>query len=520
LLLAACATPTVSPTPTTPTGTATPAPKASPTPTPTPISKLTPQYGGTLRIIRTRVGSFGYPLTETAGDRQVAMPAQERVLEEQSDGSPRASLAMAWKIAPDLKSLTLTLRKGVKFHDGTALNATSAKWNFDKVMVGKKEGTESWTSIDVIDDYTVRINLSGFQNIVTNYLASAAGTMVSPTAVEKNGADWARLNPVGTGPFKFVSYTQDVNLKYESFDGYWGGKPYLDGVEYVFIQDAQTRLMSFLKGDGEVLLAPEPKDMAELKAKGYQVIAGESSLDSLSNFFPDSVNPDSPFKDKRVRQAVEYAIDKEAIVKALGYGYWRAAYQFIPADHPSGYNSDIQGRRYNPSKAKELLAAAGYPKGFKTTLTVAESSEAWSAIATNLKEVGIEALIEVGSRARRSEMDQKGWKNGLIEGPLGGVTNWNFHLVKMLSPDSPRWVSTLRPPGWREALNAALASPDPSTAKKATQNAVKFLYEEAVSLPLWSTAQIRALKPNVHDTGLLTSGHTFTWTPEKAWLSK
>ena len=231
-------------------------------------------------------------------------------------------------------------------------------------MVAKKPGPNQFISVEVLDDYTVKVNLKQYQNSILGSMA-VSDVFVSPTAYNTKGIDWARYNPVGTGPFKFVSFARDVSLKFTKFDGYWQkGLPYLDGIENAVIQDPMTRAATFQSGDGNVISSADARTASDLGARGYDVI---SQANGYAVLLPDSANPDSPFAKQKVREAVEYAIDKAAIAKALGYGFWTADYQ---ATIPTGmaYNSDITGRLYDPQKAKQLLAEAGYPNGFDTTI--------------------------------------------------------------------------------------------------------------------------------------------------------
>jgi peptide/nickel transport system substrate-binding protein len=276
-------------------------------------------------------------------------------------------LATAWQVAPDKKSITLTLRKGVKFHDGSDFNAKVAKFNLDAYMTAKHSVTPTWSSVDVVDDYNVRINLKYFENTMPGDLAEIR--LVSQMAFEKNGLEWVRWNPVGTGPFQFVSFERDVRAKFKKFENYWqSGKPYLDGVEVLFVVDPMTQSLAFQSGAAHVLALASGKTASEIKAQGFEVIvAGNGGVRSL---LFDSRNTDSPFANKKVRQAVMYAIDREAIAKALGRGFWSPKVQ-ICAEGTKAYLSELETQyRYDPLM-KQLLAEAGYPDGFKTAYPTA-----------------------------------------------------------------------------------------------------------------------------------------------------
>jgi peptide/nickel transport system substrate-binding protein len=143
--------------------------------------------------------------------------------------------------------MTYNLRKGVKFHDGSELNATVVKWNLENVKAAKQ--APNWSSVDIIDDYTVRINLSKFQNTMWSGFNAS---MISKAAFDNNSLDWVRQNPVGTGPYKFVSYEKDATFTGIKNPDYWregaDGKPlpYLDGVKISFIPDSVTQESAML----------------------------------------------------------------------------------------------------------------------------------------------------------------------------------------------------------------------------------------------------------------------------------
>ena len=196
-------------------------------------------------------------------------------------------------------------------------------------------------------------------------LAYSGGNVLSPTAYETYGEEYCIVNPVGTGPFKFVSYEPDVNLVCERFDNYWQkGKPYLDKIEMIYVKEMTTAANMLRDGKVDVIVNINGASAADLKSEGYAVTALPWTMEGL---LPDSLNADSVLADKRVRQAIEYAIDRPAIIKAFGYGYWHALTQ-LATEAVYGYNPAIKGRPYNPDKAKQLLAEAGYTNGFKIKL--------------------------------------------------------------------------------------------------------------------------------------------------------
>jgi peptide/nickel transport system substrate-binding protein len=516
LVLGACAKATPTPTPT-PAATT----KATPTPTPAATTKaatVTPQYGGVLRVnLNSQVSVFGWPVeARGAADGSIGNLYFESLLLVDTLGNLTPCLATEWKFAPDYKSITFTLRKGVKFHDGTDWNAEAAKFGLDAYIAAKKSIAAPWDSVEVIDDYTVRINLKYFQNTIPTDFSNPK--FASPTAFKTKGIDWVRLNPVGTGPFKFVSQESTVNFKVKRNDDYWQkGKPYLDGVEYFFILDAVTASLALQAGKMDVIINVSAKQAGDLQALGFQInnaVAGTATL------FPDSAKPGSPFADKRVRQALSFAIDREAIVKALGYGIWVPTYQLMNPDNMA-YIPDLKNLcEHNPDKARQLLADAGYPKGFKFTLMPSPlfGQDVMAAVQSQLAEVGIDAQLEFLQYATFTEYHLKGW-SGLLCQPCAGF-NPNFAAsFRMYAIDD--FVSLMKPAGFLDLLDDALKkATDPGTQKALNQKLNRMIFDEAMVIPLWFNGDTFALSKNVHDAGFNYSTSWVPWLPADAWLSK
>jgi peptide/nickel transport system substrate-binding protein len=491
---------------------------AAPAPT-----KPTPQYGGILKIIWSRTPvAFGYP-PEIAGVASLCIyPALEGLLD--FDSAMRfqpTKLVTALAVAPDGKSITFTLRKGVQFHDGTDFNAQAVKWNLDRELQAKQLGTESWNSIEATDNYTVRIHLKQYDSAFPTLLARTLGMQISPTAVERNGLEWARNHPVGTGPFKFKSYERDVSLKFERFDGYWGGRPYLDGIEYLFLKDHMVQEAAFRAGEAQMLMGATAKQASDLKKMGYTVRAEMTTLDVI---LPDSGNPNSALANKKVREALEHAIDRRALADGLGYGYWRGASQPAIPEFPIGYNPDIKGREYNPTRAKQLLAEAGYPNGFKTRLIIDSTlgfTDAMVAIQRYWKDVGVDAEVESVPRIKYEEHRAKGWHDGFVNTAMGCDPLYVNTLERFLSTKGKIFVSTLRPTGLDKGFNDVRAAMDPESMARTTRRLARMIHDEAALLPLWSLTDLAfVLDKSVHDTGYYDRYHYHLWNPEKAWLSK
>ena len=227
------------------------------------------KYGGRLILIGpSNVSNIGNPdELSNPTDAGYSFVATEGLMRLDAAGNLEPWLAERWEIAPDGSSVTFFLRKGVKFHDGTPFNADAVKVNVD-IQIKTKAWANMRTvqSCDVIDDYTVRLNFvdGKFDWVVMNSLAGFFSCMMfSPTALQTKDAKWLRSNPVGTGAFKLVDYKRDQHIKYDRFDEYWGGKPYLDGIDFKIIPDPTTSLLAFKSGEVHAV-GIQTKDAADM----------------------------------------------------------------------------------------------------------------------------------------------------------------------------------------------------------------------------------------------------------------
>ncbi len=476
-----------------------------------------PQYGGVLRIVDTPPGSpFGVPWEIIGVSICSAIPALEPLVRMDRQGNVTPCLAESWKVARDRKSVTFNIRKGVKFHDGTDLNAEAVRFNLQSEIDAKIGGAMTWATVEALDDYTVRINLKEYDNRMFVSLAGTVGVIISPTAFKKNGLEASRFHPVGTGPFEFVSYERDLAVKYKKFKDYWDkGKPYLDAIEIRIMRDPQTMKAALLAGEIDVFGENGGELVAEMKAKGFQDISAENGIVML---MPDSANPDSPLANKMVREAVSTAIDREAIAKARGFGTWGPALQPAYAEQ-AAYLKNYQGQKYDPAKAKQLLAKAGYPNGFKTKLipmpTVVDRDAA-VAIQRFLADVGIEAEVEMPEMSRFRQYQTKGWRGFIIQ-PWGFFASYN-HLIGFYFYGAEGFVSMKRPPEFDGLFKESTATATPDVKKM--QKIERLLCDDLTLIPTYTHTRNYVARPNVHDTGHMQWASWPWWTPATAWLSK
>ncbi|MBI4296031.1 MAG: hypothetical protein HY667_02805 [Chloroflexi bacterium] len=522
-LLIACGQPAPSPAPTTPATTPKTAAPAAPQASPTPVTApaVTPQYGGIIKIVFGTMPRSFLPPLHPGGTMVFPGASHDSLLLLDEQGDYKPWLATDWKFSADFKSLTLTLRKGVKFHDGTDFNAAAVKWNIETRRDSKQGDYENVTSVTVIDDYTVRLDLDKFSNTMLVTLADLGGAIASPTTVQKLGVEKAHWFPVGTGPFKFVNYVSNQLYKLERFDGYWQkGKPYLDGFEVYLIEDKVTSALSLQKGQVDAFTQPDAQIAYDLKSKGFQVVPPQPS--TVYTFVGDSANADSPFANKKVREAVEYAIDREAIVKAVGYGFYETSYQISPA-YSYAHVPELQGRRaYDLAKAKQLLTEAGFPNGFKTKIYIRSTTarDPFVAAITNLKEVGIDATLEPMPIASYTQLANAGWRNAMLQQIFWVDPDWVWRRSGDVSTTSIVNKSMLRPAGLQELLEQLIKTPDFQSKKSLSQQLTKKLSDEAIVTPLWAFGFPIMYDKKIGNPAGLRNRPTTSGNPASLWLRK
>jgi ABC-type transport system substrate-binding protein len=387
---------------------------------------------------------------------------------------------------------------------------------------------ESWR---VVDDYTFEITIKEYQRAwiyqLTGHPWGPLGAVISPTAYETNGEEWANWHPVGTGPFKFKDFEQDVSLEMERNDDYWGGKTLLDGVKYIYIVDEVTGQIAFEAGQADVVQTgwKSVNMMAELRDKGFK---GDYYSGANIILVPSGAKPDSPLSNVKVRQAVEYAIDKEIIVEVLYHGIPEARFQCATAIQVP-FDPDFVGRRYDPDKARELLTEAGFPNGFETTLYIGVhiGGNFEEMLQANLADVGITAKIEKITAAKWIDMETNGWDDGLLASVQGACPFDVFLTRFFVRPSGPNWSAGLwwdtlyRPDELETLLQEYLVIPEDKTAEILAKGReiVQLVYDEAIYINLWEHAGCEILQPYVMDTQFGTrTGGSFNFLG--AWLDK
>ncbi|MEM1361796.1 MAG: ABC transporter substrate-binding protein [Pseudomonadota bacterium] len=316
------------------------------------------------------------------------------------------ALATSWEISEDGTVYTFTLRDGVTFHDGTAFDAEAVKFNFDRMLKEDHPYHDTGPfplsfffsavqSVDVIDPLTVQFTLDAPYAPFLSNLAYPTGLIVSPAAVAEHGADFGR-NPSGTGAFTFGEWRSNEAVVITANPDYWDGAPALEAVVFRPITDANTRTAEMLAGGIDLMVEVPPVALSQFAEDPFTIHeqAGPHLWFLILNA------KEGPFTDKRVRQAANYAINKEAIVNNVLEGTAEVAAGPTPPAFAWAYNEALEPYPYDPEKAKQLIADAGM-EGVELTFFVTEGGSGMldpvamgTAMQADLEAVGFDVNIE------------------------------------------------------------------------------------------------------------------------------
>jgi ABC-type transport system substrate-binding protein len=447
------------------------------------------------------------------------------------DQSFEGVLATDWEIKNQMRTFEFTLRQGVKFHDGTPWNAEAAKWNLDlRKEAGNSSIWNNMLSCQVLDDYKIRINFNGTKN---HFLVDVAtGTyFVSPTSWMAAGdtfeerREWATDHPVGTGPFKLKDVKFGAYVKYERFDDYWRGKPYLDGVEFTIVPDPTVSGAMMEAGDADMYCYSDLKAAIDLGNKeGFY--ARYRDKHSPQGIWPQAQDPESVWYDKRVREALEYAINKEAIIKAIdmGSGQVSTMYQTPIGPEDPAYREGW-GRYYDPDKAKALLDEAGLSAGFECNMTNNAATPILGDMAVmvqaNLADVGIKANIETISPGQYMGYLLRGWPSGDLF--IAGIPNEPIpHMVALRDLrykdlQIPKWNhDTATTPEMNALYDVLEAAYTPETIEEAYIALIQQANDDAYGCFMMDWPDTAVMADYVHTDWISYS--TKVWNADQTWM--
>lgn len=456
------------------------------------------------------------PQSSSTGDRWFASPAVESLGRLAEDGTTEPWLAKEFITDADALTFTIKLRDHVKFHDGSICDAKAVAWNIEQyIKNGKSAEIGNPREVTVDDDLTVTVHYDEWANNWDTVIGEIY--IISKEAYEKNGEEWCKINCVGTGPFVFESYIAGNDLKFVKNEEYRiEGQPFVDFVEFVVLADTNTQLSAFLNGEIDIVNTIDGTVIQTLMAQGYENMGRESAnMGNLKYALFNSKNPDYPTGDLKVRQAIMHCIDWEPVAKALSGGLGEASNQFATKDSWA-YNPEAEFYEYDVELAKSMLAEAGYPDGFETTIyTISRDKDTAVALQAALSQINIRAKVEVIDNSLMASMQKEDDINGIVIGKGAGQMDFTNNYIRLYSSQGIKNHGImLRPKEYEDALFGARTAKTLEEKKALLQQASKMLVQDYVMLfPMSVLYNYSFNQHGLADTGMYYVSLT-QWTPE------
>ncbi|AJY44467.1 ABC transporter substrate-binding protein [Martelella endophytica] len=413
-------------------------------------------------------------------------------------------LATSWDVLDDGKRIRFSLREGVTFHDGEPFNADAVKYTFDRLLGDEgakgpqRANYTSIESVEVIDENTVDFHLTAPDPVLLTKLAGYGAMIVPPKYLEENGDEYFNTHPVGTGPFKFVSYNPKVDLDLEANPDYWGGAPKLSELQYRFIAESATAVAELQAGRVDL--------MEDLPISMIPVVEGDSKLEVLSTTGPTVYGlryntRDGITKDANVRKALTMAVDRATIISSLLGGEASEIASFQSA-LSFGDDPDLKPLPYDPEGAKKLLEEAGVAPGAEVQIDIragnSTMNEVAQAIAAYLQVVGIKATVKpYESSVFLNDIVPQGKTGAMFQQSWGGWTLDYDNTAYLLYHTGEKW----NPYGNDTTLDAMLEEQRPMTdvaeREKKLQAIAGYIADQALEMPLYALNSIYGINKRV-----------------------
>ena len=453
------------------------------------------------------------------------------------------ALAQSWTVAPDGKAYTFKLRKGVAFHANANFKPTR-DFNADDVLfswyrmaddnhpfhkftagqtfayfddMGMKNVVDK---VEKLDDYTVRFVLkrpeAPFLADMAMDFASVLSKEYFDAMMRKGTPNAADVYPIGTGPFEFVSYQKDATIRYRAFDRYWNGRPKIDNLIYSITRDATARYAKLKTGECQVMAFPKPADLDAMRKDPQLVIQRKEGLNV--GYIAFNVEK-KPFDSKLVRQARNYATNKDAILKAVYEGNGQVAKNPIP---PIlwGYNDAVQDYPYDPARAKALLAEAGYANGFAIDLWFLPVTRPYNPDGKRMAEliqadwakVGVKANLVTYEWAEYRKRSKTGEQAVMMFGWSGDNGDPDNFFVPLLGCEAvkgggnvSRWCN--KP--FEDLVIKAAQTPRQADRAKLYEQAQVIVHDEAPWIPIAHSVRFDALRKEVRGYRMDATAHHY-----------
>ena len=453
-------------------------------------------YGGSIVVgVQQDIDSLDPHKATAAGTKEIIFNIFEGLVKPDENGNLINAVASDYTISEDGLTYTFTLRENVKFHNGNVVTAEDVKYSLERVS-GLLDGTplistlKTIKSVDILDEKTVQVKV---ESANTELIYSFVAAIIPAGSGEDESAD-----PIGTGPFSFVSYKPQEGIVLAKNPEYWQeGLPYLDQVEFKIINSADTALLE-LQGGTINLYAYLTDSQVQALQGSHQVISSASNV-VQALFLNNAVEP---LNDVRVRQAISYAVDKDAINDFVGGGNGTLISSAMLPTLKENYVdlNDTYGNAANVEKAKELLADAGFPDGFDLEITIPSNYE----FHMQTGEVIVEQLKAVGINATIKAVEWTTWLDEVYNdrqyaATISGITcdSTPGYLLNRFQTDSKKNFINFQNTEYDEIYAKAQAELDPAKKAEYYKELQKILCDEAGSVFLQVPASQTAISKNL-----------------------
>lgn len=423
------------------------------------------------------------------------------------------ALAEMWDTSADGLTWTFYLRQGVTFHDGSPFNANVAAYSLNRPNAQSDSVfTEIISHIIAIGEFTLEIQLFAPYAPFLTSIASTENSIVSQAAVMRYGSDFEN-NPVGTGPFKFVQWDRNDQIVLQASETHWAGKPAIDKLVFRSIPDNTERYMELQAGNLHVMEFPNPDVLSEIRSDPMLDLLMQPSL-NVGYLAMNMEKP--PFDNLKVRLAINHAFNKAEIIEELYQGTGIPAKNPIPPTLWS-YDDSIEAYPYDPEYAKQLLAEAGYPDGFETTLWalpiprpyIPNGQALAEILQTQLRDIGIEATIVTHdwrtyiAKTERGEHDMAmlGWSAS------ADPDNFLYYLLSKNTAVKPALnIAFYRSDEMQDVLDRARTSTDRNERIELYKEAQAIFHRDVPWVPLAHAQRLLAINKQVQNLKLAPSG--------------
>jgi peptide/nickel transport system substrate-binding protein len=413
------------------------------------------------------------------------------------------SLAESWTASPDGLVYEFVLRKGVKFHNGDPVTADDVKFSLERYRgASHKALKDSVAAVEIPDPGRVRIRLArpwpDFMTFYTN--ATGAAWVVPRRYVERVGEDGFKKAPVGAGPYRFVSFTPGIELVMEAFEQYWRKAPHVKRLLLKAIPDEATRMAALKRGEVDIAYTIRGALAEELRRTPGLTLRANLGQGTFWLYFPEQWDPKSPWHDRRVRLAVNHAIDRQAVNQAETLGFSKLVWSIIPSSFEFFWQPPEYA--YDPARARRLLAEAGYPNGFDAGDYVCDAAFAsmGEAILNYLTVVGIRAKLRPLERAAffRGYSEKK--YRGVIQGASAAFGNAATRLEAFVAAGGAYAYGSY--PDIDGLFREQAGELDPRRRAATLERIQQLVHDKVVYAPIWLNAGLHGVGPRVEESGI------------------